>query len=477
VACFGVAVDELTKGVVPGADVVPGAAKAASEAGDPHIDSVHIRALGSDGAGVGDLPDGRVVFVHRTAPGDEVSVRLMQQKQRWARGRLVDILRPAPIRAEAACPYYRECGGCTLQHVSYDDQLVWKTRFIQDALKRIGGLEVTVPPVRPSPAPHAYRSRMTFTLLRLPGGRVVAGFHHLTNPKRIVDVEDGCVLPDPAIATAWRQLRSAWGEAARRLPAGRRLRLTLRAVDEGVILVIEGGKGPGRADILIKEVEGLVAIWSADHKGTTRLLDGQAVVHETRLGEVILTSPTAFLQVNVQGADELQRWVRECARVEAGTRVVDAYCGVGLYGRRFARIGGQAVGIEQDPRAAKAAARDAPEGFTVLSGTVEERLSEALPADVVILNPPRAGVDAHVAATLRTGGPQRVIYVSCDPATLARDLARLREAYDVSEIRAFDLFPQTSHVETVVVLERRATMENPDSEGPDSEGPDSEGSE
>ena len=463
-ASLRVAVDELTAGVEPGAeDAAPavGVADTVPEAGELNVASVHIRALGSDGAGVGNLPDGRVVFVPRTAPGDEVRVRITRQKRRWARGRLVEVLQAAPHRVEPACPYYAECGGCTLQHIAYEDQLVWKTRFVQDALERIGGLEVSVPPVAPSPAPRAYRSRITFTLLRLPGERVVAGFHHLANPGRIVNVEDGCILPDPTIANAWRQLRAAWGEAARRLPGGRRLRLTLRTVDEGLILVVEGGRGPGRPDLLLKEVEGLVAVWSIDPKGAQRLLAGQAVVHETRLGEVIRTNPTAFLQVNENAADHLHRWVLDEARAGPEISVVDAYCGVGLYGRRIARAGGRAVGIEQDPRAAKTAATDAPEGFTVLTGTVEERLSEAFPADVVILNPPRAGVDARVTDTLRSDGPPRVIYVSCDPATLARDLARLRPAYDVSRVRAFDLFPQTSHVEAAALLERRAVPQIP----------------
>jgi 23S rRNA (uracil1939-C5)-methyltransferase len=423
--------------------------------GDNHVASVTIRAFGSDGEGVGDLPDGRVVFVPRTAPGDQVSLRLTQQKKRWARGQLVEVLQAAPTRAEPVCPYYADCGGCTLQHVSYEEQLAWKGRFVEAALKRIGGLEVTVPPVVPSPDRHNYRSRVTFTLLRIPGERVVAGFHHLLHPKRIVDVQDGCVLPDPALATAWRQLRAAWGDAARRLPGGKRLRLTLRSVDEGVILVVDGGKGPGRPDVLMKEVEGLVAVWGVDSRGVPHLLGGQALVHETRLGETTRTTPKAFLQVNVGAAEKLQAWVIEAARVEPGTRVVDAYCGVGSYGRRIARAGGQAVGIEQNTRAAKAASRDAPQGFTVLTGMVEERLNEALPADLVILNPPRAGVDSQVIDILQARHPARLIYVSCDPATLARDLGRLSAEYDVSEIRAFDLFPQTSHVETVVLLARR----------------------
>ena len=142
--------------------------------------------------------------------------------------------------------------------------------------------------------------------------------------------------------------------------------------------------------------------------------------------------------------------------VRLGERVVDTYCGVGLYGRDLARRGADVLGIEREAEAAKGAERDAPERFTVWTGAVEDRLAEALPADLVILNPPRSGVDSRVAETLRAGGPPRLIYVSCDPATLARDVGRISSSYEVVDVRAFDLFPQTAHVEVVVVLERTA---------------------
>jgi len=227
-------------------------------------------------------------------------------------------------------------------------------------------------------------------------------------------------------------------------------------VDEGVILVVEGGQGPGRPDILLREVEGLVAVWADTPKGAKRLLAGLKHVHDTRFEETMGTGPTTFLQVNREASEALHRWVVEQARVSAGERVVDAYCGVGLYGRDLARLGAHVVGLERDPDATRSARTAAPEGFTVLAGAVEDRMAEALPADLVILNPPRTGVDARVTEALQVAGPPRLIYASCDPATLARDIGRLSSSYEVEEVRAFDLFPQTAHVEVVVVLRRTA---------------------
>ena len=443
------------------------AANATGPANEPAEPTVQIRALSSDGAGVGNLADGRVVFVPRTAPGDEVRLRITRGKRRWARGRLQDLLVPSPHRVPPACPYYDECGGCSLQHVAYAQQLHWKGDTVREALKRISHVDIGPLDVIPSSSERSYRSRMRYTLLRLPGGRVVAGFHQLGVPHRIVDVEEGCILPEPEVASVWAGLRKAWGEGARRLPSGRELHLTLRAVDEGVILVVEGGRGPGRPDILLREVEGLVAIWADARGGGGRRLAGLKHIHDTRLGETVRTGPTTFLQVNRAAGEALHRWVVEQGGVKpgeevsgeevSGEKIVDAYCGVGLYGRDLARLGAQVVGIEIDSEAVSAASRDAPEGFTAWAGAVEDRIAEALPADLVVLNPPRAGVDAKVTEALQATGPPRLIYVSCDPATLARDIGRLSSSYEVVDLRAFDLFPQTAHVEVAVVLKRTAS--------------------
>jgi len=424
---------------------------------------VRVRAIAGGGAGVADLPDGRAVFVHGTAPGDRALVRVSEEKPRWARAELVRLLEEGPGRRTPPCRFAGRCGGCTLEHLRYAEQLRWKGRFVADALERIGGVAPADPPeVTPSPREVRYRSRVSFHLRRLRGGRVVAGFHALGRPGRIVDVDGGCLLPEEPLAAAWDALRDAWGPGAALLPAGPRLRLTLRRVSEGVLLVVEGGAsaGDGRragAEELVARAEGIVAVWHRPRRSEpAELLAGLAATHETWLGRRYAVGASAFLQVNRDAAEALHAAVLGQVGRPAGLRVVDAYAGVGALGRRLATDGARVVAIEVDREAARAALDGAPDGFRVLEGTVEELLPEALPADVVVLNPPRSGVHEDVAARLGASGVERIVYVSCDPATLARDVARLGDAYEVRRVGAFDLFPQTAHVETVATLERRS---------------------
>ena len=431
------------------------------EPGVGDLVDVHVRAIAAGGAGVADLPDGRVAFVHRTAPGDRARVRIAAEKRSWAKAQLVALAEPGPGRRPAPCPFYERCGGCTLEHLEYAEQLRWKGRIVADALGRIGRIQVAAPAVEPSPQELRYRNRVTFTLRRLrsaAGMRVVAGFHELDNPERVLDLTGACLLPEEPIARVWDGLRAAWGGGAERLPAGPRLRLTLRTVAEGVVLVVDGGSESWAPDALLRDVPGLVAIWHQKGGARTPLLvAGSARAHELWLDEPVRPGARAFLQVNRGAAERLHAAVIGAAvpegRSAAGMSVVDAYCGVGVYGRALARAGALVIGIELDPEAVAAARADAPEGFRVIEGAVEERLREALPAALAILNPPRTGVDERVAAQLSASGVEDVIYVSCDPATLARDLARL-EGYALAALRAFDLFPQTAHVETLAVLRR-----------------------
>ncbi|TVP44950.1 MAG: class I SAM-dependent RNA methyltransferase [Gemmatimonadales bacterium] len=478
------------------------------------VHEVVIHGVGAAGAGVGRLNDGRVVFVHRTAPGDRVRVRLTQEKGRWARGRVDRVLEGAPERRVAPCVYYDRCGGCTLQHLEPEAQLAARGVQLQDALERIGKLE-DLPPVElhAAPAEFHYRNRASFTLRRLgvrpPAGppprssapdpsepQVVAGFHALDRPGVIVDIgaplapgapgasrsgepqaAQPCLLVEPALASLWAEIRRHWGRNASRLPAGMELRLTLRALSDGTgVLLVEGGAGRGEPEALLKAVPGLRAIWSrpggagpqgAPGAGRTdgegegvdpprppRLLAGEEDPVEHWFGEALPVRPGAFLQVNREGAHRLHDLALAELGARPGERILDAYCGFGVYGRAAARAGALAVGIELDPQAV-AMGRDRPvPGFDLLEGAVEDRLPGELPADRVVLNPPRGGVEAGVMEALAAHPPRRLVYVSCDPATLARDLRRLGDGFRLVRLQAVDLFPQTAHIETVATLDR-----------------------
>ena len=257
--------------------------------------------------------------------------------------------------------------------------------MVADALERIGRVTVAPPVVEPSPCEFRYRNRVTFTLRRLrgPDGVVVAGFHEIDEPDRVVDVTGACMLPEEAIARVWDGLRLAWGEGAERLPAGTTLRLTLRSVAEGVILVVEGGSGTWTPDVLIQNVPGLVAVWHKAGDGPPVLMAGEAIRRGAR----------AFIQVNRKAAERLHAAVLHAVGTVTGRTVVDAYCGVGVYGARASPGWRPCCGDGDRPGGCCG-----PLGkmrrpvFRVIEGAVEDHLGEVLPADVVILNPPRAGV-------------------------------------------------------------------------------------
>ncbi len=413
---------------------------------------VRVRAIASNGSGVADLPDGRVVFIPRTAPGDHARVRLGKVKRKWAQASLVELLEHAPNRIDAPCPLYHACGGCTLQHLPYEDQLAWKSAFVADALKRIGGLEVDPPNVLPSPEVFGYRNRVSYSLRRLRGGRVVAGFHALERPGHVIDVAGECMLPEASLRTAWTALREGWGGGARHLPPGGRLRLTLRSAEDRVALVVDGGSSGWSASALAESVPALGAIWHRPSGATRATLVRGSEVVEQGGSDAARWVGDSFLQVNTALGHALRDFVLR--RAEGASRVVDAYCGVGAYARELARRGAEVTAIEVDPAACSAAKHDAPDKLDIVQGRVEQRLAAVLPTELLILNPPRAGLHDSVPDVIRSAAPDRVIYVSCDPATLARDVARLTDTYTLVEIQAFDLFPQTAHVETVAVLAR-----------------------
>lgn len=421
------------------------------------VETVDIRGLSSSGAGVGTLPSGRAVFVHRTAPGDRVSLAVIQSKARWARGRLVAVDRRSDVRRTPPCPYYGRCGACTLQHVSYPAQLKNKRRQVADALRRVGGLHNKVPPVAPSPRSFRYRTRATFHVKRHGARLVFAGFNQLDEPGRILDVDGGCLVLHERLAEVWDQLRDAWGPGAVRLPQGPKLDLTIQLVDAGAVLTVKGGHGDGDPEGLLTSVPQLLAIWRTGKKSGRNLIAGSPTATLTRHRRSVPAQADDFVQVNDEAAAGLLDDVIHRAGPVKDMRVVDAYAGSGLYARELAERGARVTAIERDAPPEGAGAS----GITWVVGDVEEHLGAALPADLVIMNPPRNGLSTSVIEALGAGSAARLVYVSCNPATLARDLARLAPHFTITGLSVHDLFPQTSHVETVVELARVPLGERP----------------
>jgi len=401
---------------------------------DVTIDSI---AAGGDGVG---RFEGRVVFVPRTAPGDVARVRL-QEKGRFARGELVELARASSARVEPPCPHYTRdhCGGCQLQHLSYDAQLAAKERIIVETLARLGKREVTLGSVRASAMPWRYRRKLTLAMRWQRDAGWIAGLHPYDAPDAVFALGD-CPITDERVVDIWKAILAQ----ARLLPRVPRLRGAVRLLDEGASFVLEGGRHWAGGQALLDAIPALRAVWWAADDSRPRLVAAR---------DERATAGASFAQVNVAVGEALHDHVVSRVAAYAPGSVVDAYSGTGDTAVRFMESGARVTAIELDREAAEFAATRLPAPSRSVRGRVEDHLAAALPADVVVINPPRSGVDARVTDVLQqaTPAPRAVIYVSCDPATLARDLTRMPR-YRVAGVTAFDMFPQTAHVETVCEL-------------------------
>jgi len=401
--------------------------------------SVSIDSIAAGGDGVG-RSNGLVVFVPRTAPGDVVTAQI-SGKGHFARGALRTVITPSPDRIEPPCPHYTRdrCGGCQLQHLTYEAQLEAKRGIIRDSLQRIGKRPVDPPPIERSPKDWRYRTKLTLTM-RKRGARWIAGLHPYDDPVHVFALSD-CPITDRRVVAAWREVM----DADAYFPDAKELRGSVRITSGGPTLVMMGGQNWGARDQFLAAVPSLSAVWwePADDQPRRRIVDRR----QDR-------SPSAsFAQINSEMAEILHGYVVDRARAYEPRDAIDAYAGAGHTAVALSDFGVRVTAIELDADASAWSADRLREPSRAIRAHVEDALPGALPADLVLLNPPRAGVDARVTQTLEkeAGHLRAVIYVSCNPATLARDLSRL-PSYAIQSIRAFDMFPQTAHVETVCEL-------------------------
>jgi len=410
---------------------------------------IAIGSIAAGGDGVG-RADGMAVFVPRTAPGDVVDATL-DVKGRFARGRMVSLVERSSDRVEPPCVHYTRdrCGGCQLQHVEYSAQLRAKGTIVRDALQRIGKRDVDTVVVRPSPSPWHYRTKLTLAL-RWQRDGWIAGLHSLDDPEAVFALEE-CLITDDRVIAVWRDvLRNA-----DLLPRAKRLRGAVRLTEGGASFVLEGGSHWPTVEAFADRVPAVRTIWWEAAGGRRRLLSDRRTEPGSAAAGAVRSPDASFVQVNPAAATLLHDRVISLVLTHTPATVVDAYAGAGATAIALAERGVVVTAIELDVEAGRWVAAHLPIGSRTVIARVEDALAAALPADVVLLNPPRAGIDERVTSALRNVPPRAVVYVSCNPATLARDIQRL-SGFRIASVASFDMFPQTAHVETVCELVREA---------------------
>jgi 23S rRNA (uracil1939-C5)-methyltransferase len=441
---------------------------------------------------------GCVIFVEHALPGQRVRARITRKKAQFAEARVLEVLAQSPAYTPPFCRHFGVCGGCKWQDLAYAEQLRWKHLQVQEALRHLADFRPeSVPAPRPSPQRRYYRNKMEFTFAPrawLPpadyaAGKTASGCalgqHVGASFAQVFDLEE-CFLQSPQTPTLVREVRSFCRQSG--LPAydtrshrGFWRFLTLREgkrTGQSLLHLIASDQGDAQA------VAGLAAHLQAEFPELTtlvhsvsrrkaqvaegeasRILWGPGYIEEELAGLRLRISPHSFMQTNTEAAENLYGAVRELGEFRGGETVWDLYCGAGSIGLSLAGQVRRVAGFEL----VQAAVDDAYvncglnkiDNCRFLAGDLKEQIRRALRAgdpprpEVVVTDPPRAGMHPDVVQALRELAPQRILYVSCNPATLARDLALLQEQYEITTVQPFDLFPHTAHIECVARLERR----------------------
>jgi 23S rRNA (uracil1939-C5)-methyltransferase len=442
---------------------------------------VTIDDLAFGGEGVGRL-DGYVLFVRGGVPGDRLRVRITETRARYGRGVVESVVGPSPHRVAAPCPYFGRCGGCRLQHLAYDAQLAFKEKQVRDCLERLGdvsGFELR--PILAAPEAYGYRNKMEFTV----AGRAeapVIGLHEADRYDAVLDIER-CLLQSETMnrllgevrrETRARGLSVYDQESGQGLLRFVTLREGRRTGDAMVNLVASSPdverlgplaerlreRVPATASVVlnVNAKKASVAVGTEEH-----VLAGREHIRE-RLGDVeFQVSANSFFQTNTLQAERLFTLVAEACALRGGETVVDLYSGTGAISLLLARRCRHVYGVELASAAVADAVRNARangiENCTFLAGEVRHLLPDLIHdgvrAEVVVADPPRAGFHPKALSALATLGPERIVYVSCNPSTLARDVGDLaRGGYRLEWVQPVDMFPQTPHIEAVARLVR-----------------------
>ena len=435
----------------------------------------HIDGYSSEGLGIARI-DGQVVFVHGAIRGETCDVLVMKVLKNAAFGKIAALTEPSPARRQPDCPYYGRCGGCDFRHMSYEEELWAKRARVQDALTRIGGAEVTVEEILGAEQPLHYRNKSIYPIS--PAGEV--GFYRARS-HQVVDVEH-CLIQKPeadALAQAVRDYIARFRVEPYNEATGRGLlrHLYVRTSCRGeslACLLVNGSRLPHEqelVDMLRAAAPGVcgVVLGENTRRGNAilgdryRTLWGRDYLTDTLCGLELRLSVPSFYQVNHDQAQRLYEKALEYAGLTGRELAVDLYCGAGTITQVLARRARHVIGGEIVPEAIRdaedSARRNGVENVEFLCGDASRLAAElrqrGLRPDVICVDPPRKGLAPDVVEAAASMTPGRIVYVSCDPATLARDVARFAPlGYRPVRACAVDLFPGTAHVETVVLLSK-----------------------
>ena len=442
---------------------------------------VTITGLTAEGAGVARI-DGQVVFVSGVIPGEACTVRINHVGKTCAYASLVRVEEPSEHRVKPECSNFGRCGGCTFWHMDYACELEAKRQRVRDALARIGGVDFPDLQITGSGSVYAYRNKVQFPV-QAQNGKAVAGFYR-AGSHNVIPITNCLIQPESAgkireaVLNWMRQENiSAYDEKNHR-GVVRHIYLRCGKVTGEILvcLIINGDRLSQKESLVRMLLAREPAICSIVVNFNTKksnvilgerfeTLYGAGTMEDELLGLRFRLSPAAFYQVNHDQAERLYEKAIEFAALTGKETALDLYCGSGTITLCLARHAARVIGVE----IVDAAIRDAKENaarnhianaefFCADAGQAAAKLAaEGTRPDVIVIDPPRKGVSEDVIAAMQKMDPERIVYVSCDPATLARDVARLREkGYDAQKAHCFDLFPRCAHVETVVLLTKRA---------------------
>ena len=446
---------------------------------------ITIEDMSEDGDGIGKL-DGYIWFVKDALIGDVIEASAMKMKKNYGFARLVRVIEPAPGRVEAKCPVARACGGCQMQELDYAEQLKFKEKKVFNHLKRIGGMEeIPMEPIIGMEHPWRYRNKAQFPIGTGKDGQPIAGFYagrtHSLIPVPELDCILGCEENKELLRVILDFMKefkiSAYDENLHKgLVRHALLRKGFSSNELMVCLVINGSKLPHAEQFverLLKLPMNVASISLSVNKEKTNVIMGTEIINlhgpgyiTDKIGNIeYRISPLSFYQVNQVQTERLYGTALEFADLSGGETVWDLYCGIGTISSFLAQKAGKVYGVEIIPEAiedARAnAERNGIKNVEFFVGKAEEVLPEQYEknqvyADVIVVDPPRKGCDSVCLDTILKMAPKKVVYVSCDSSTLARDVKYLCEnGYEVKRVRPVDMFPMSGHVETVCRLDRK----------------------